>query len=250
LLSKFSFSGLLMWVVMRCGSIFQGYRSIFPPKLFPQLLLWKHPLFNARFGLFCVDIRLFFLKMRIFNGLKTRPNPFHMKFTLCLLFLICLGLPAPAQQLQEELDSLSLLIEARTVPDTALVDLRNLYAKKALFAHPSDSGLLDFGQKTLELAKELQYGKGTMMAHERLALIHQYSFSNPYKAQEAYHNALSVMEGNPSLKALGWSIYGGIGTLYYEQEEYGKALDYRSEEHTSELQSRENLVCRLLLEKI
>src|SRR5207302_9701440 len=27
------------------------------------------------------------------------------------------------------------------------------------------------------------------------------------------------------------------------------ALGYRSEEHTSELQSRENLVCRLLLEK-
>src|SRR5436309_4399132 len=26
-------------------------------------------------------------------------------------------------------------------------------------------------------------------------------------------------------------------------------LEYRSEEHTSELQSRENLVCRLLLEK-
>src|SRR5690606_41155874 len=28
-----------------------------------------------------------------------------------------------------------------------------------------------------------------------------------------------------------------------------KDLDFRSEEHTSELQSRENLVCRLLLEK-
>src|SRR5690606_40864419 len=28
-----------------------------------------------------------------------------------------------------------------------------------------------------------------------------------------------------------------------------KILDFRSEEHTSELQSRENLVCRLLLEK-
>src|SRR5690606_40100172 len=28
-----------------------------------------------------------------------------------------------------------------------------------------------------------------------------------------------------------------------------RGLDYRSEEHTSELQSRENLVCRLLLEK-
>src|SRR5436309_4266093 len=38
------------------------------------------------------------------------------------------------------------------------------------------------------------------------------------------------------------------------QEAYAKALDKagllsRSEEHTSELQSRENLVCRLLLEK-
>src|SRR5690606_41799030 len=28
----------------------------------------------------------------------------------------------------------------------------------------------------------------------------------------------------------------------------GEVLEYRSEEHTSELQSRENLVCRLLLE--
>src|SRR5690606_40085998 len=31
--------------------------------------------------------------------------------------------------------------------------------------------------------------------------------------------------------------------------EEGKMFDGRSEEHTSELQSRENLVCRLLLEK-
>src|SRR5204863_312765 len=29
----------------------------------------------------------------------------------------------------------------------------------------------------------------------------------------------------------------------------GRATDYRSEEHTSELQSRRDLVCRLLLEK-
>src|SRR5690606_39954624 len=31
--------------------------------------------------------------------------------------------------------------------------------------------------------------------------------------------------------------------------EFTHHFDYRSEEHTSELQSRENLVCRLLLEK-
>src|SRR5690606_41608630 len=35
----------------------------------------------------------------------------------------------------------------------------------------------------------------------------------------------------------------------YVQSRAGKEVDVRSEEHTSELQSRENLVCRLLLEK-
>src|SRR5690606_40566635 len=36
---------------------------------------------------------------------------------------------------------------------------------------------------------------------------------------------------------------------WFEGAGKGEALDDRSEEHTSELQSRENLVCRLLLEK-
>src|SRR5690606_39961264 len=43
--------------------------------------------------------------------------------------------------------------------------------------------------------------------------------------------ALEVSEGNVSTKVL------------------SELLEARSEEHTSELQSRENLVCRLLLEK-
>src|SRR5690606_39566925 len=34
-----------------------------------------------------------------------------------------------------------------------------------------------------------------------------------------------------------------------ERMQEGSIPDFRSEEHTSELQSRENLVCRLLLEK-
>src|SRR5436309_9891554 len=35
----------------------------------------------------------------------------------------------------------------------------------------------------------------------------------------------------------------------YQSDYVANLLDVRSEEHTSELQSRENLVCRLLLEK-
>src|SRR5690606_42097746 len=43
------------------------------------------------------------------------------------------------------------------------------------------------------------------------------------------------------------ALDAGIGQFNLESEEEGEEL--RSEEHTSELQSRENLVCRLLLEK-
>src|SRR5207302_2876769 len=39
------------------------------------------------------------------------------------------------------------------------------------------------------------------------------------------------------------------GWHFYRTPGAGSLLDARSEEHTSELQSRENLVCRLLLEK-
>ena len=59
--------------------------------------------------------------------------------------------------------------------------------------------------------------------------------------------------------SLGTWSYGGanlsgkmsVGWANQEDEDSQQALQtaYRSEEHTSELQSRTNLVCRLLLEK-
>lgn len=149
-----------------------------------------------------------------------------VKRILCLLAFVAFVLPISAQQFQKELDSLSRLMENRSLTDTATIDLRNHYTKQALFANPSDTTLLDFAEKTLEISTKMGYGRGTMLAYERLALIHQYSFSNPYKAQEYYHKALVLMEKDKRLKPYGWSIYGGIGTLYYEQEEYGKALDF------------------------
>src|SRR5690625_6614402 len=51
------------------------------------------------------------------------------------------------------------------------------------------------------------------------------------------------------------STYGipdrsGAAILYYNRDLFDdKGIEYRSEEHTSELQSRGHLVCRLLLEK-
>src|SRR5699024_11545529 len=40
-----------------------------------------------------------------------------------------------------------------------------------------------------------------------------------------------------------------LNRSFYSNAVYGPMYDYRSEEHTSELQSRFDLVCRLLLEK-
>ncbi|MDC6385856.1 hypothetical protein D2V93_08225 [Flagellimonas taeanensis] len=149
-----------------------------------------------------------------------------MKYFLYVLSFVAIIFHASAQQFRRELDSLSQLMEGQSASDTATVDLRNHYTKQALFANPSDTTLLDFAEKTLEISRKMGYGRGTMLAYERMALIYQYSFSNPYKAQEFYHKALSLMEGDEQLRPYGWSIYGGIGTLYYEQEEYGKALDF------------------------
>src|SRR2546426_7062662 len=58
--------------------------------------------------------------------------------------------------------------------------------------------------------------------------------------------------GNTTTNARGQTISLGIDTQHIKDkpEDYFKgALIWRSEEHTSELQSPCNLVCRLLLEK-
>src|SRR3712207_7404445 len=48
------------------------------------------------------------------------------------------------------------------------------------------------------------------------------------------------------VRALGGGEYAVFGTHVYRDAE---DFSYRSEEHTSELQSRQYIVCRLLLEK-
>src|SRR5690606_18754602 len=47
----------------------------------------------------------------------------------------------------------------------------------------------------------------------------------------------------------GWKVDNGLGVLNTPTVPLQRSQYRRSEEHTSELQSRENLVCRLLLEK-
>src|SRR2546430_16406486 len=73
-------------------------------------------------------------------------------------------------------------------------------------------------------------------------------FFNDTATTEIYtlslHDALPICEPPPNLAC---SMRGGIrssGCPFFESK-----VQSRSEEHTSELQSQSNLVCRLLLEK-
>src|SRR3712207_7852937 len=62
-----------------------------------------------------------------------------------------------------------------------------------------------------------------------------------------YNDALPI---SPSCSALGPSPHsGGRPPEWVKVADHHAAQPWRSEEHTSELQSRQYLVCRLLLEK-
>src|SRR5690554_7460806 len=60
------------------------------------------------------------------------------------------------------------------------------------------------------------------------------------------HNQYAPFHGTSNLRAEISSYYDRFYGLKYDTE---KEISVRSEEHTSELQSRPHLVCRLLLEK-
>src|SRR5690606_41567748 len=77
----------------------------------------------------------------------------------------------------------------------------------------------------------------------------------PPRSTLSLHDALPIF--HPTDRILSICDQQGVKlTLFFEvleylkiKEEWEKGNRMRSEEHTSELQSRENLVCRLLLEK-
>src|SRR5260370_38859795 len=70
------------------------------------------------------------------------------------------------------------------------------------------------------------------------------------QAEPLYQQALRIWEQalGPEHPNLAYPFHG-LAILFTRQGKYEQAEPLRSEEHTSELQSHLNLVCRLLLEK-
>src|SRR2546427_3945056 len=94
------------------------------------------------------------------------------------------------------------------------------------------------------------------MIHETFFSDLYFFFFNDTATTEIYtlslHDALPICLG-PRRHDRGRALHGGLGLPRREERAGGvRARDRdgeRSEEHTSELQSQSNLVCRLLLEK-
>src|SRR5690554_7342351 len=114
--------------------------------------------------------------------------------------------------------------------------------KKFLYEQKKRDKILK-AKTTQVTVKEIRFGPQTDE--------HDYEFKKK--------NAVKFLKEGSKLKA--FVFFKGRSIIYKEQgqilllrlaqdlEEYGKVESMRSEEHTSELQSRPHLVCRLLLEK-
>src|SRR5690606_8967462 len=78
-----------------------------------------------------------------------------------------------------------------------------------------------------------------------------YNLDKPLPVQYAlYMKNLIMFDLGPSIKSEARNVNDILADGFPVSAQLGlEAMVIRSEEHTSELQSRENLVCRLLLEK-
>src|SRR5207302_2809841 len=95
--------------------------------------------------------------------------------------------------------------------------------------------------KTIQLRTEIPGPNSrALLARREAAIPRGPSNATPVFAARAEGAVIEDVDGNRYI-----DFAGGIGCLNAGH----RSPRVRSEEHTSELQSRENLVCRLLLEK-
>src|SRR5690606_42032612 len=89
----------------------------------------------------------------------------------------------------------------------------------------------------------------TTLFRSEPAVVHQDVGTAEITKVEKVNNVqpYALLPASSCTSSVNACLYGG-GTPYVDYGFVGVGTQTRSEEHTSELQSRENLVCRLLLE--
>src|SRR5690606_42060213 len=92
----------------------------------------------------------------------------------------------------------------------------------------------------------------TLSLHDALPISHRgYHDMNKTRWENTLSAARAAIERNYAIECDVHLSSDGVPVVFHdsELERLTGQKGFRSEEHTSELQSRENLVCRLLLEK-
>ncbi|MEP3838860.1 MAG: histidine kinase [Algibacter sp.] len=127
---------------------------------------------------------------------------------------------------QNELDSISHIIENYKQFDTTYVNLRTHFSKRTLSLRPQDTFQIDFAKQTLKVSEAIGFNKGILDSYQVIGVVHQYILSNPYIALDYYHKAMDVGSSDPSLQIASLKLNSYLGVLYYELEEFKKAIPY------------------------
>ena len=149
----------------------------------------------------------------------------YMKKALLVSFVF-IGFVCFAQSPQTQIDSLKKVIDNYREPDENYIKLRSSYVGKKMFLTPTDSTWLDYNLKTLEIAKKISYDEGQVLAYGNIGIVYHYLLSDPYKAIDYYLKGMDVINKYEKLDIYSTNILHNIGLIYYEQEEYKKALIY------------------------
>lgn len=126
----------------------------------------------------------------------------------------------------KEADSIESIINNYGKPDENYVRLRNTFVAKKLFSTPTDSTWLSYNFETLDVARELDYNEGKVLAYGNIAIVYQYLLSDPYQAIDNNLKSMEIINNNGQLDVYAIPTLHNIGLLYYEQKEYDKALVY------------------------
>jgi tetratricopeptide (TPR) repeat protein/two-component sensor histidine kinase len=149
---------------------------------------------------------------------------FTLKKATCYLGIILLSSICHSQQ--KDIDSLEKLIANYKELDENYVRLRQSYATRKMFLTPLDTTWLAYNQETLEIAKKINYHEGLVLGYTNLGIVYQYLLSNPYKAIDNYLKCVELANKHNDLAPYLVSSLHNIGIIYYNQQEYGKALTY------------------------
>ena len=144
------------------------------------------------------------------------------KLSLMLFFTIAYSF----SQSIKEADSIESIINDYGKPDENYVRLRNSYVAKKMFLSPNDSTWLSYNLETLKVAKALDYKEGQILSYSNIAVVYQYIFSDPYTAVDYYLKSQFIIDQNDNLEAYNIPTQHNIALLYYEQDEFDKAMPY------------------------